>query len=93
MAKLLQLNPTIELNTPKGHGVCHFLIYDGVDSVARWLVLQEDGQWWEWQNHEVRGVRNFSQGRPNPEKPPLDPTFERFKLKSNSQPSSSGTGS
>ena len=81
MAKPLQLDPPIELNTPKGHGVCHFLIYDGTDNNTLWGTLQDDGQWWFWPTHLVRGIRNFSQGRDNPERPPLAPAFEQFKLK------------
>ena len=80
MAKPLQLDPPIELNTPKGHGVCHFLIYDGTENNTLWGTLQDDGQWWFWPTHLVRGIRNFSQGRDNPERPPLDPAFDQFKL-------------
>lgn len=68
---VLQLNPPLEFNTPKGHSICYFLIYCGLESDVLWGCLQDDGQFWWWPNWEVRGMRNFSAGRPNPEISPV----------------------
>ena len=78
----LQLNPPIELSTPKGVGQCHFLVDNGTEASSLWVVIQEDGQIWWWPNSQVRGVRNFSMGRPDPEKPYPIPAVEAYRKKS-----------
>ena len=66
---ILQLNPPLPLETPKGLGLCHLVIDHGPEHHLVWVVFQEDGQVWSWENPQVRADKNITWGRPNPEKP------------------------
>lgn len=73
---ILQLNPPLLLETPKGTAVCHFLEMRGEELDPLWGCFQEDGQIWWWPNPKIRAIRNFTQERYCPEKPP---TFAQLK--------------
>lgn len=61
---ILQLNPPIPLNTPKGEALCHFLIDYGPESDLLWVCFQQlTGEIWTWNNKEVRADKNISLGR------------------------------
>lgn len=76
---IIQLNPSLELNTPKGLAVCHFLRFATLEDDPLWGCFQEDGQIWWWPNWQVRAVRNFSAGRPDPEYPEPEPSVSKYK--------------
>lgn len=60
---ILQLNPTIWLQTPKGQGLCHFLIDYGEEHDLLWVVVDDaTGEIWAWPNPQVRAVKNISLG-------------------------------
>jgi hypothetical protein len=60
---MLQLNPTICLDTPKGRGLCHFVIDYGEEHDLLWVVADDaTGEIWTWPNPKVRFVRNISLG-------------------------------
>ena len=60
---MLQLNPTVWLRTPKGIGLCHFVIDYGEEHDLLWVVADEaTGEIWTWQNKEVRFIANISLG-------------------------------
>jgi hypothetical protein len=80
---ILQLNPPLPLNTPKGEGLAHFLIDDGIEHDDYWKVcITATGEWWTFNNRFVRGTKNITMGRTNPtpiipppgEPIPVDPT-------------------
>jgi hypothetical protein len=67
---MLQLNPPLPLNTPKGEGFAHFLIDYGPESDLYWTVfITETGEIWTFANREVRASKNITLGRSAPTKP------------------------
>ncbi len=61
---IVQLNPAIELQTPKGLGICHFLIDYSIESDLFWVVfIHETGECWTFSNPEIRATKNISLGR------------------------------
>lgn len=58
---ILQLNPTIWLKTPKGVGLCHFVIDYGEEHDLMWVVADDaTGEIWTWPNPKVRAIPNIS---------------------------------
>ncbi len=67
---MLQLNPPIPMNTPKGEGFAHVLIDYGPESDLYWTVLiTETGEIWTYANRHVRAAKNITLGRTNPSVP------------------------
>jgi len=61
---ITQLSPPIELETPKGLGLCYFLIDYGMDSDLYWVVFIHDtGECWTFPNPQIRATKNISLGR------------------------------
>jgi hypothetical protein len=70
---MLQLNPPIPLNTPKGEGFAHLVIDYGPESDLYWTVLiTETGEIWTYANKYVRASKNITLGRTQPSSPPPD---------------------
>lgn len=67
---MLQLNPPLPFNTPKGEGFAHFLIDYGPESDLYWTVFITDtGEIWTFSNREVRASKNITLGRVAPSSP------------------------
>jgi len=67
---ILQLNPSIPVNTPKGVGEAILIIDYGKEDDILWTVfLDETGQCWTFNNKEIRAIKNVSIGRENVETP------------------------
>jgi hypothetical protein len=67
---MLQLNPPLPLNTPKGEGFAHFLIDYGPESDLYWTVfITETGEIWTFSNRDVRASKNITLGRTSPSIP------------------------
>jgi len=67
---ILQLDPPLPLETPKGRGWAHLLLDYSQEHDLLWVVfLNENGECWTFPNAEIRMVNNFSLGRyvPNPD--------------------------
>jgi hypothetical protein len=61
---IIQLNPPLPLDTPKGRGWAHLLIDYSQEHDLLWVVfLNENGECWTLPNSDVRMVNNFSLGR------------------------------
>ena len=60
---ILQLSPSIPLVTPHGKGYALFLINPSDDHNLQWVVAQDDGEIWTWQNPQVRMQPNVTMGR------------------------------
>lgn len=61
---ILQIDPPIPMNTPKGEGLAHFLIDYGMESDLYWTVfITETGEIWTYANKLVRASKNISLGR------------------------------
>ena len=62
--QILQLNPPIPLNTPKGPGMAWFLIDYNVEHHLMWTVaIDETGEIWTFSNPEVRAQKNITISR------------------------------
>lgn len=63
---ILQLNPPIPLETPKGKGFAHFLIDYSQEHNLLWVVfLDETGECWVYDNTKIRMQKNITMGRVN----------------------------
>ena len=61
---MLQLNPPIPVNTPKGKGWAHVLIDYSQEHDLLWVVfLDETGECWTLPNRDIRIQSNLSLGR------------------------------
>lgn len=61
---LLQLKPSIPVDTPKGRGECVGWIDYSKEDDLMWIVLLDvGGECWIFPNKDVRGVPNFTIGR------------------------------
>lgn len=64
---ILQLNPPLPLETPKGGGLAHFVIDYGPEGALFWVVfMNDDGACWVVPNPEVRMQWNWTMGRRKP---------------------------
>ena len=72
---MIQLNPPIPLETPKGSGLAHLVIDYSIEHNLNWVVfLDKDGQCWTFSNSVVRAQKNITAERYNPEIPEEVPT-------------------
>ena len=61
---ILQLDPAIPMDTPKGPGYAHFLIDYSQEHHLMWVVfIDQTGECWTFQNPEVRLQQNPTLGR------------------------------
>ena len=68
---MLQLNPPLPMNTPKGEGLAHLLIDYGPESDLYWTVfLTATGEIWTFANRHVRAAKNITLDRTHPSQPP-----------------------
>ena len=64
MSHILQLNPPMPMETPKGKGLAHFLIDYGAEHHLLWTVfIDATGECWTFANPEIRAQSNPSLGR------------------------------
>ena len=61
---MLQLNPTIEMDTPKGRGHAEVMIDYGPEADLLWVVIiNGTGEIWAFRSKDVRATVNISIGR------------------------------
>jgi len=61
---MIQLNPPIPLNTPKGKGWAYFLIDRSQEHNLEWVVFLDDtGECWTFSNTEIRIQSNYTMNR------------------------------
>jgi len=61
---ILQLNPPIPLDTPKGSALAHFVVDYGPEHNLLWVCFNDSsGECWTWDNSKVRGQKNITHGR------------------------------
>ena len=67
MQSMLQLNPPLPLQTPKGEGLATLVIDYGPDFDLLWTVIitngDHAGEIWSYPNPQVRGIKNITFGR------------------------------
>ncbi|NYE31182.1 hypothetical protein HDE78_004166 [Rhodanobacter sp. K2T2] len=67
---MIQLNPPLPMNTPKGEGFAHVMLDYGPESDLYWVVLiTETGEIWTFANRYVRAGKNITLGRTHPTQP------------------------
>ena len=92
ITNVLQLNPPLPMNTPKGEGFAHVLIDYGPESDLYWtVIITETGEFWTFSNREVRASKNITLGRVAPGNPPRDhaPRDRESRPEKNASPSTS----
>jgi hypothetical protein len=80
---MIQLSPALPMRTPKGEGLAHFLIDEGVESDLKWVVfLDNSGECWTYRNPDVRALKNITQGREyiSPYYDPDDVAFKNMEV-------------
>lgn len=61
---ILQLNPSIPVETPKGKGLAQLVIDYGPEFDLIWVVfLDISGQCWSFNNKDIRAQMNITMGR------------------------------
>ena len=61
---IVQLNPPLPMETPRGKAVAHFLLDYGLEMDLMWICFQDEtGECWTFQNHEIRRTTNLTMGR------------------------------
>ena len=68
---MLQLNPPLPVNTPKGPALAHVLIDYGAEHDLVWVCFQANGECWCWRNQDIRATTNTTFGRHVPKDDPL----------------------
>ena len=65
---ILQLNPPLQVKTPKGKAIAHFLVDYGPDHDLLWVCFEMDGECWTWKNTDIKGESNLTYGRVSSER-------------------------
>jgi hypothetical protein len=61
---IIQLNPPIPVETPKGSALCHLVIDYGIEHNLMWVCFQDKtGECWTWDNKDIRAQKNITAGR------------------------------
>lgn len=61
---IIQLNPCIPLETPKGNGYAHLVIDYGQEHELLWVVfIDRTRECWTYRNSEIHIQSNISLGR------------------------------
>lgn len=61
---ILQLNPPIPVETPKGPGMAHLVIDYGIEHNLFWVVfIDKTGECWTYPNMDIRAQKNVTLGR------------------------------
>ena len=64
---ILQLTPALPVLCPKGTGLAHFIIDEGVEHNVIWgIFLDDTGEIWWYQNQDVRAQKNITMNRKAP---------------------------
>ncbi len=66
---MLQLNPSIPVDTPKGSGQATFLIDYSSEHDLYWVVfIDKTCECWTFNNRDIRAQKNYTMGRIGEEK-------------------------
>jgi hypothetical protein len=61
---ILQLNPPIPLDTPKGSALAHMVIDYGPEHNLIWVCfIDSTGECWSYDNTQIRAQKNITMGR------------------------------
>jgi hypothetical protein len=61
---MIQLDPPIPVDTPKGSALAHVLVDYGIEHNLNWVCFQDQtGECWTWSNRDIRAQKNITYGR------------------------------
>jgi hypothetical protein len=61
---IIQLNPTVPMDTPKGPAKAHFMIDYGQEHHLLWVCFTDaTGECWTWPNPQIKLQENVSMGQ------------------------------
>lgn len=61
---IIQIDPALPVETPKGKALAHFLIDYGPEHHLLWVCFQnEGGECWTWPNPDIKAESNPTMGR------------------------------
>lgn len=60
---ILQLNPPLWFDTPKGRALAHFVVDTGLEHEMEFVCFQQNGEVWSWSQRDVRAAANVTLGR------------------------------
>ncbi len=61
---ILQLNPPLPVNTPRGPGLAHLLVDYGPEYNLFWVCfIDSTGECWTYDNKDIRAQKNITMGR------------------------------
>jgi len=61
---MLQLDPPIPVDTPRGPAMAVLLIDYGIEHDLMWVTFTDDkGECWTWPNPKIRARKNITLGR------------------------------
>jgi len=60
---MLQLNPPVPLETPRGSGFAIIFCDRGIEFENEWTVICDNGEIWTFRNSEIRAQTNITFGR------------------------------
>ena len=61
---MIQIDPALPIETPKGKALAHFLIDYGPEHHLLWVCFQnEGGECWTWPNPDINAESNPTMGR------------------------------
>lgn len=64
---MIQLNPPIPVDTPKGAGFAHIVRDDSHEDDMFWtVIITETGEFWQFPNKSIRAQKNITLGRIKP---------------------------
>lgn len=59
----IQLNPPLEVETPKGRGFAEVLIDYGLESDLYFVCVLNNGEIWTFKNKDIKATQNITAGR------------------------------
>lgn len=62
-ALIIRLDPPIPVSTPRGDGLAIFLRDYGIEHDDYWTVVLSNGEFWTFNNREIRADKNYTIGR------------------------------
>jgi hypothetical protein len=60
---ILQLNPPLWFDTPKGRALAHFVVDTSIEHEMEFVCFHQNGEVWSWSQRDVRAASNMTLGR------------------------------
>jgi hypothetical protein len=60
---ILQLNPPLWFDTPKGPALAHFVVDTSMEHEMEFVCVHQNGEAWSWSQRDVLAASNMTIGR------------------------------